>query len=491
MNRIFTLTISGLFLLGIVCYPTQIVAEDSKAPTKISLHPSKEPKPALKYKLLPSRVEQIAGNAAVYYGKVTAKQSGFFSNREHSENIERWQEAPLEQLIAEDAQVRSEGGIDFYLDRGARCRYCDWQMPIGDGQFYATLLPEVQGSREFSRILAASARIDIAHNRYKKALRRFQTNCALGRHVAESEFIVSGLVGVAICENMNKQITEFIQQPGTPNLYWALTTLPSPLIDMRRAIELEAYGLALSYPELANYEGIGLRAFSSRDQIHPELWKSPPARRTPEQWKRLYHAIITDLHTAISGADSEALDSVEILDRNCQKAYPLVKRFLSESGIDAKKIESMSIHQAALVYILKSFHDQVDNMSKYYGLPYPVAIKGLNNVAKHYQEVTKNVPIEFKIADHLVHAIKVAKEAETRLDREIAVLRIFEALRIYGASHEGKLPQQLSDIAEVPIPNDPVTGKPFVYSLEGDAAALQGPKLRDKILHYEITMTQP
>ncbi len=490
MKRFFSIVISCLLLLAMAGGPARVHAEEADAPIKIKLYPSAEPQPALKYKLLPSRAEQIAGNAAVYYGKVKAEQNVFFGNRELRENIDRWQEIPLEELIAEEVRLPIED-IYFQLDRGARCRFCDWQMPIGDVQFYSTLLPEIQESRQFSRILAASARIDIAHRRYEKALRRFQTNYALGRHIAESEFIVGGLVGAAICGNMTAQVTEFVQQPDTPNLYWALATLPSPLIDMREAIELESHGLDLSYPELANYEGVGLRAFSQREQIHPELWKVPPSRRTPQQWKRLYHAIITDVHTAIAGADSEALKSAEVLEQSCQDAYPFVKRFLNNSSIDAKKVEAMSVHQAALVYMLRSFRDQVDDMSKYYGLPYPVAITGLNAVAKHYQDVTKNVPVEFKVADHLVPAIKVAKEAETRMDREIAVLRIFEALRIHGASRSGKLPEHLSDITEVPIPLDPVTGKPFVYRLEVNTATLRGPKLRNRALNYEIEMMKP
>jgi hypothetical protein len=43
---------------------------------------------------------------------------------------------------------------------------------------------------------------------------------------------------------------------------------------------------------------------------------------------------------------------------------------------------------------------------------------------------------------------------------------------MYAAAHEGKLPDRLSDVTEVPLPHDPGTGKPFVYSREGDTATL-------------------
>jgi len=479
-------------LLVLTSAAAHCLAEEAEASIKIQLYPSAEPKPALKYKLLPSRADQIAGNAAVYYGKVKAEQTNFFSNRELRDNIERWQKTPLEELVVEEAHVPSGGSINFYLDRAAHCRYCDWQMPIGDVRFYTTLLPELQESREFCRILAACARIDIAHRRYEKALQKFQNNYALGRHVAESEFIVGGLVGVAICETVNAQITTFVQQPDTPNLYWALTALPSPLIHMRKAIELESHGLELSYPELGNYEGVGLRSFGSDEQTHPELWKIAPSRRTPEEWKKLYHAIVLDVLGLVANDDFNPQEvSEEQYEKNCQSMLPVVKKYLRDQGMTAKRVESMSVHQAALLYTLHSFHEQVDDMAKYYGLPYPQAIVGLDAVIKHYKEAMKNIPKEFNVGSHLVPAIKAAKQAEVRLDREIAVLRIFEALRIYGASHAGKLPESLSDILEVPVPMDPVTGKPFEYQLNNGVGTLKGPTLRSHILDYEITMQMP
>jgi hypothetical protein len=71
------------------------------------------------------------------------------------------------------------------------------------------------------------------------------------------------------------------------------------------------------------------------------------------------------------------------------------------------------------------------------------------------------------------------------------VLRVFEAIRLYAANSEGKLPQRLNDITEVPVPNDPVTNEAFVYRRDPDKAFLEGPPLRDVSFHYEITMSQP
>ena len=53
------------------------------------------------------------------------------------------------------------------------------------------------------------------------------------------------------------------------------------------------------------------------------------------------------------------------------------------------------------------------------------------------------------------------------MEQRIALLRHVEALRLHAAEHDGKLPVSLSEVA-VPLPDDPVIGKPFRYEVAGD-----------------------
>ena len=84
---------------------------------------------------------------------------------------------------------------------------------------------------------------------------------------------------------------------------------------------------------------------------------------------------------------------------------------------------------------------------------------------------------------------------QAQLERQIALLRHVEALRLYAAGHDGKLPARLSDIS-VPLPVDPFTGKPFVYTVEGTTAHLRGGSLPGEEheprcgVHYEVTMSK-
>jgi hypothetical protein len=84
------------------------------------------------------------------------------------------------------------------------------------------------------------------------------------------------------------------------------------------------------------------------------------------------------------------------------------------------------------------------------------------------------------------------RQAQARLDQRIGLLRHVEALRMYAAEH-GRFPASLADVP-VPLPIDPVTGKPFDYRLEEGKAILRGspPRGLEKFaaanVQYELTL---
>ena len=227
MNRIDTWMRSVLAVAALLCLAARATGEE-QLPVKVTIYPAAEPSPALRYQLLPDFARRVNGNAAVYYGKVTAEQIPFFSNEELAEKIEKWRAAPLEDLRKPDVDLPL-GSIEYYLDRAARCKYADWQLPIGDEPFYQILLPDLQQTRQFARILAAKIRIHIARGEYDQALKLFQSGFAVGQHVAEGETLINGLVGIACSSLMAEQDCGLAQQKDAPNLYWALTRLPRPL----------------------------------------------------------------------------------------------------------------------------------------------------------------------------------------------------------------------------------------------------------------------
>ena len=147
----------------------------------------------------------------------------------------------------------------------------------------------------------------------------------------------------------------------------------------------------------------------------------------------------------------------------------------------------MSHYQVAVLYTVIRQRIMLEEASKHFSLPYPIAITGIDAAIEQADREQHIAPIVALSP----RWIRTARGAIARIEREIAVLRVLEALRIFGARHEGKLPEQLSDITEVPVPNDPVTGEPFVYLRDGQTATLREPTLRNVPLNYEIEMVRP
>jgi hypothetical protein len=96
------------------------------------------------------------------------------------------------------------------------------------------------------------------------------------------------------------------------------------------------------------------------------------------------------------------------------------------------------------------------------------------------------------LADLLPHIVR-DRRAQARLEQRLALLRHVEALRMYAAGHDGKLPERLAD-SPVPLPDDPFTGKPFDYTVEAGTAHLRGAAPRGEEenpafrIHYEVTV---
>jgi hypothetical protein len=374
---------------------------------------------------------------------------------------------PLEELRRENV-VLPNMPLEF-LEQGARCGDCDWQLPIGDVPFYTMVLPDAQQSRSFARLLAVKARREIAEGKLEDAIKTLQTSYALARNIAEGETLIHGLVGIAMCSTTHQQAMEFVQQPGAPNLYWALTQLPNPLIDVNEALQVESQGIELSFPELGDLEH---------------------AKRTPDEWRDLFHRFADQVIKWTGTSDPPVIPrkTPEELDALCRELLPTIKRTLVTAGMPPDRVEAMPLHEAALVYTLHLHHRYFDDAVKFYEMPYPQANQEIEATIQQIQNPADGAREIIPVARHTMPAIVATRSAIARNDRHIAVLRVVEALRMYAAEHDGQLPGQLSDITAVPIPIDPVTDRAFDYKRDEEKAFLQGPTITGVPLNYEFTM---
>jgi len=235
--------------------PQRAVSAEQVKTVRFTLRPAAEPAEALRFQLLPEFLERRPGNAAVLYNKIglyfTQQTDGKLD-----ENVAKWLDVPLDQLPRDEARavLLKHRQVLADLSLAARTDRCDWELPLREGNPFAILLPELQTVRELARLLALQARLQIAEGKLDEALGTLRTGFALGRHVAEGPILINGLVGIAICQLMSARVEEWLQQPGASSLYWVLTSLPQPLIDLRRALEMEMNALYLTFPELTNVD---------------------------------------------------------------------------------------------------------------------------------------------------------------------------------------------------------------------------------------------
>src|SRR3954453_20222663 len=66
-----------------------------------------------------------------------------------------------------------------------------------------------------------------------------KTLFAMSWHMSEHPTLIGDLVGIAIAFVAIGPLEEMLERPGCPNLYWALTDLPIPLVPLDRGLEGE------------------------------------------------------------------------------------------------------------------------------------------------------------------------------------------------------------------------------------------------------------
>ena len=440
-------------------------SKDAPETVKLVLHPATEPRPALKYHLFPPLPDRRPGNAAVLYGKVTAEQTQFFGNQKLWEKIVEWVDMPLEKLPKDEVRKAAQGfNVDF-LDRAARRESVDWELPIREQEFMSILLPELQQLRSFGRMLAVKSRVEIADGKYDDALHTLQTGYGLARHAGQAPTLVNALVGMAISNMMSKRVEEFVQRPDSPNLYWALTHLPQPLVDMRPGFEAEWSMLYLSYPELRDLEKKDL---------------------SPDEWRRMLEKFFGRFRDWSSGSPRENPSLQRLAMTGLAVwAYPRAKQGMIGRGYSAAQVEAMPVAQVVLLDTMQTYNEFRDGMLKWFAVPWPQAERGLADAERHLRSAEHQGAIP--LARVLLPAIGAAYRAQAKHQRTIAALQAVEAIRLYGAAHDGRLPDKLDDVTEVPIPPDPTTGKPFVYQRTGQGAILESPGGKNLGLRYEIT----
>jgi len=404
---------------------------------RLTVRPMPAPKPALRYLLLPELKEMQPGNPIPNYLKC-------FLDQDFSSSQETLSEAALRQA-----------------DRAARMDKPDWQILLKakiDG--VNLLLPDVQKIRALAAALQERFHTEVAQHRFDDALRTAKTMFAMARHMGEHPTLIGDLVGIAIAFVAINPLEEMLSQEGCPNLYWALTNLPSPLVSMDTGWEGERMMISSELRDL--------------DENAP---------MSAEQLQKLIKHI--DLLRQLEGGKSKKSTRSWLNSRNKdEKLIQAARRRLVEVGISEERVARFPADQVLLLDEKREYDVIRDDTMKLMKLPTWQGEALIRQLKPPKKE---------SLFSFLVPSLNKVRRAQGRLEQRIALLRHVEALRLYAADHDGKLPEKLSDIA-VPLPPDPFTGKPFRYETDGATAHVRGspPPGEEKNppynLHYEVTI---
>jgi hypothetical protein len=428
---------------------------------------------------MPKRRDLVAGNAAVFYHRAIElllirrqetqpAAQGQPRPRSIELEIAQWVTGPARDVPLDQARQRLDDlrNVLHEAELGAWRLSCDWQYDHRD-EGYNLLIPEIQEMRSLFRLVALSARVAALEGKTDEAVHWLQTGFAMARHVSHGPTVIQALVGAAMTGELARAVEDLIQAPGTPSLYWALTACPQPFIDMNGAIEAERTIVEQMVPALRTVNDAPWSTAQAQQIVNDLLIKIAPAFGDsgiiPGQVKpRSKRPALNELPTRLG------------LTAIVAKVYPDARRALIAEGRPASEVDSMPAVQVALAHTFKAYQIWRDDEFKWSRLPYAVSYKHAFESGQRRAPMLSPNPL-LTMLQALEPAVMSARIAEVRTDRQLDALRCIEAVRLYAAGHGGKLPPSLEAITEAPAPNDPATGKPFEYRLDGDTATLSGP----------------
>jgi hypothetical protein len=429
---------------------------------RLAVDPMPQPQPTLRYRLLPQLSEFQAGNPVLGYLKCFMEQERFFFNKESVAEREKYLIMPLELLPA--SRLRQYGGSALrQADYAARLETPDWQAlaPLRKSGM-GLLIPDVQRMRALAAALKVRFRAEVATRQFDDAMRTAQTMFALARHLGEHPTLVGNLVGISIFQAIVGPLEEMLGQSDCPNLYWALTILPTPPVEIRKGLEGDA-GVMMAY-ELSWVE----------DAV-------PMDQARLEKAMERFQLMLT---VGSEGGKKPRDVRAWVAERaRSEDGVRSARQRLVAAGLAPEQFQRFPEAQVVLLDEKREAQARLQALCNLTLLPY----------WQMQAYVTSHKPAGPDSCQfgEVVGAVAKVRRAQARMEQRIGLLRVVEALRLYAAEHAGRWPERLEDVS-VPLSPDPFTGQPFVYQCDGKTAHVRGmpPTGHEKDavfnVHYEV-----
>ena len=463
---------------------------------KIAIYPALTTTPALQHRLYPNRKQLIDRNAATYYHRAIFKSASISSSiysqnllasedqqlATLSNNYDQWLNSPISEMPLDEmrAWVDRYSGVFDDMIRARNSAHCDWGILPDAGEDiapFSIMMEEIQQLRAIARLLAVATRIAIFEKDYDTAIQHLQMGYKIAHDASQNKTLVASLVSISCALIMKEQQLSLMQQPDAPNLYWALVDLPDPIGQVRAAFRTE-----LSWLSGPNCMWQSLRSPETLDL-------------TADGWRELFLKDFRNFGKLNQGNDS--MESSIVLAM-ALRGYPIAKQSLAATGYSAAEIEAMPVLQAIAIHEARANASICQDAEKILNLPYRDMKPYLNQLEKRLDSFLMNSTDETSIVDSnllpylgtVMPAMPQVIDAEIRSSRNLAALKVIEAIRMHVAKTQ-KLPGELSEITGVPLPLNPATGMPFDYELANGIAIIKDYSLaRHNWRRYEISIAR-
>ncbi len=451
--------------------PRHRVAVDARS---FDLNAVAPPVPALTYQLVFDPGDRLPGPAATGYS-----QAALILTDDQQTQIDAADQADIDGDAAAFDRAMANLMGDHGRTAAVLARLDDAGRHDGGGLAAAwrhvglsAVLPQLTPMRALANLLYVRARQQTRAGQAADAVATLRLGYRLAHDVSDGTPLVCGLVGLGIAAKMDEGLAKLMDRPDAPNLYWALATVPGPVVDVRRVLDGERQWQADANPLLARGRAADV-----------------PAAAWPT---------MADMAAAMAGGDdgppahprpptpAEAAEARAYLAANPTVAayYARVHR--------VPVADAAGVDPAALIgtYFVGRFQEASDELYKWVEQPYPVLLPHVRDLPATLRAEGLEEGNLFAIA---APAYRSAIDAFARRDRTAAALTAVEAVRSYAAAHDGHLPAALADVTDTPVPANPITGLPFEYRVEAGVATLgdHSPLMADHPLEYTVRVRQP
>jgi hypothetical protein len=285
--------------------------------------------------------------------------------------------------------------------------------------------------------------------------------------LSQTPFFVNQLVALGVHRAMFDRTTELIGQPESPNLYWALSTLPDSLVELDRAADFEGTLFANTFPvandldaprDARQWKKMSLQLLELLEQLQ-EI--PPGAKPAPEE--DAYSNLINELLQRLGATESRRIGFIKSAR---EELAALLK-------IAPEKVAAMSDDEVGVRWYVQLRLSRDQKIAAVMRLDPREAwprLKELQAEIDSLRQKTGGKGLEF------FNPTNIYANAWA-LRRQIAMLRVIEAVRHYTATGDKQLPKSLADVDGLSIPLDPLSGAPFEWSVEGEVATLKPPAM--------------